>query len=453
MPNIIDASQRRQDQSQMENPILGGGQSGIISPQSPQTNAKAVGSGQFTNLTDYITANQGGSENLGSAIESDVQNKASTAQNEFQQTINQNKPVAQEFAQARTNFQNYFNQPSLSQSDIENATRLRTGNTNYQNRYNSAIQNINTAKTGYNTEKQNLSNLGQGKTLTSYLKGFGENPSAKTMGEVGLTRFLVNQTQPGQRALQTANTIAQNMQANAQPDIQEISNAYSQISPDALQGYSDTQRQNYINSLGAIDKTRAGRNIASNLGISDLNQEQNAYNQQMQNLQNARQQYAQKQNVLKNINNLSEDQLYNTLNQEISSSKVNPYRVQSKQNPGMYLEDIDFNYAVPVGNVRNVKTINPGQGFYGGSSENLNSKDYNTLVLQNRLQNQLPLLQQQQADYQKALESNKYNQYQSQLANANTVGSALNTNEIARLQALQQLSGWGGLNEFLGGSI
>ncbi len=436
MPNIIDASQRRQDQSQMENPILGGGQSGIISPQSPQTNAKAVGSGQFTNLTDYITANQGGSENLGSAIESDVQNKASTAQNQFQQTVNQNKPVAQEFAQARTNFQDYFKKPSLTQSDVESATKLRTGNTGFENKYNTAIQNINTAKTGYNTEKQNLSNLGQGKTLTSYLKGFGENPSAKTMGEVGLTRFLVNQTQPGQRALQTANTIAQNMQANAQPDIQEISNAYSQISPDALQSYSDTQRQNYINSLGAIDKTRAGRNIASNLGISDLNQEQNAYNQQMQNLQNARQQYAQRQNAINNISQLSNEQIQQLLQEEINKSG-------GRERTGVLLPGL-------AGADPNM-IYRGEQAMIGGKYADPN--EINRTNLKGRFESSLASLQQQQADYQKALESNKYNQYQSQLANANTVGSALNTNEIARLQALQQLSGWGGLNEFLGGSI
>jgi hypothetical protein len=436
MPNIIDASQRRQDQAEMQNPILGGGQSGIISPQSPQTNAKAVGSGQFTNLADYITANQGASQNLGSAIESDVQNKASTAQNQFQQTVNQNKPVAQEFGQARSTFQDYFNRPSLSESDVQNATNLRTGNTNYQNKYNSAIQNINTAKTGYNTEKQNLSNLGQGKTLTSYLKGFGENPSAKTMGEVGLTRFLVNQTQPGQKALQTANTVAENMQANPQADIQEISNAYNQISPEALQGYSDTQRQNYIGSLGTIDKNRAGRNIASNLGISDLTAEQNSYKQQMQDLQNARQQYGQRQNAINNINNLSKEQIENLLQEEIDNSK-------GKERTGVLLPGLAG--ADP-------NTVYRGeQAMIGGKYAD--PKEINRTNLKGRFESYLPTLQQQQSDYQKALESNKYNQYQSQLANANTVSSALNTNEVARLQALQKLSGWGGLNEFLGGRI
>jgi hypothetical protein len=436
MPNIIDASQKRQDQSQMENPILGGGQSGIISPQSPQTNAKAVGSGQFTNLADYITANKGGAEALGSGIESDIQNKASMAQNQLQQTVNQNKPIAQEFGQARSNFQNYFSQPSLSQSDVQNATNLRTGNTDYQNKYNTAIQNINTAKTGYNTQKENLSNLGQGKTLTSYLKGFGENPSAKTMGEVGLSKFLVNQTQPGQRALQTANTIAQNMQANPQTDIQEISNAYNQITPDALQGYSDTQRQNYINSLGNIDKNRAGRTIASNLGISDLNQEQNTYKQQMQNLQNARQQYGQRQNAINNINNLSKDQIENLLQEEIDKSG-------GKQRTGVLLPGLAG--ADPNTVYRGEQTMIGGK--YADPYE------INRTNLKGRYESYLPTLQQQQADYQAALESNKYNQYQSQLANANTVSSALNPNEVARLQALQQLSGWGGLNEFLGGSI
>jgi hypothetical protein len=436
MPNIIDASQRRQDQAEMQNPILGGGQSGIISPQSPQTNAKAVGSGQFTNLADYITANQGASQNLGSAIESDVQNKASTAQNQFQQTVNQNKPVAQEFGQARSTFQDYFNRPSLSESDIQNATNLRTGNTNYQNKYNSAIQNINTAKTGYNTEKQNLSNLGQGKTLTSYLKGFGENPSAKTMGEVGLTRFLVNQTQPGQKALQTANTVAENMQANPQADIQEISNAYSQISPEALQGYSDTQRQNYIGSLGTIDKNRAGRNIASNLGISDLTAEQNSYKQQMQNLQNARQQYGQKQNAINNINNLSNEQIEKLLQEEIDKSG-------GRERTGVLLPGL--------GSADPNVVYRGEQAMIGGKYAD--PREINRTNLKGRFESYLPTLQQQQSDYQKALESNKYNQYQSQLANANTVSSALNQNEIARLQALQKLSGWGGLNEFLGGNI
>lgn len=437
MPNIIDASQRRQEQSQMENPILGGGQSGIISPQSPQTNAKSVGSGQFTNLGDYITANQGSSETLGNAIQSDVQSKASTAQNQLQQTVNQNKPVAQEFGQARSTFQNYFNRPSLSESDIQNATNLRTGNTDYQNKYNTAIQNINSAKTGYNTQRQNLSNLGQGKTLTSYLKGFGENPSTKTMGEVGLTKFLVNQTQPGQRALQTANTVAQNMQANPQADIQEISNAYSQISPESLQGYSDTQRQNYINSLGTIDKGRAGKTIAGKLGIKDINQEQNVYNQQRQNLQKVSQQINERQNTINNINNLSDQEIASLLQQDINASGARPMSLSQG------IGNVDPN-AVYSGD----GLIYSNNGTFQDTPSNINRQNY-----LNRLTNSINPLTQQQQDYQKALQSNKYNQYQTELGNANTVGSALNSDEIARLQALQKLSGWGGINEFLGGSI
>lgn len=437
MPNIIDASQRRQNQAEMQNPVLGGGQSGIISPQSPQANAKSVGSGQFTNLSDYITANQGGSENLGSAIESDVQNKASAAQNQLQQTINQNKPVAQEFGQARSTFQNYFNRPSLSESDIQNATNLRTGNTNLQSKYNNALQNINSAKTAYNNQKQDLSNLGQGKTLTSYLKGFGENPSAKTMGEVGLTRFLVNQTQPGQRALQTANTISQNMQANPQADIQEISNAYNQISPEALQNYSDTQRQNYINSLGNLNKERAGKTIAGKLGIKDIQQEQNLYNQQRQNIQNVSQQLMQRQNAINNINNLSDQEIANLLQQEIDVSGGKPMALSQG------IGNADPN-AVYSGD----GSIYTDNGKFMDTASNVNRRN-----LLNRLRNSLSPLQQQQQDFEKALQSNKYNQYQSELVNANTVSSALNTDEIARLQALQKLSGWGGLNEFLGGNI
>ena len=36
MPNIRDASLKKPE----ENPVLGGGQSGVVSPTSPQTNAK-----------------------------------------------------------------------------------------------------------------------------------------------------------------------------------------------------------------------------------------------------------------------------------------------------------------------------------------------------------------------------------------------------------------------------
>lgn len=436
MPNIIDASQRKPNEME-STPVLGGGQSGIISPQSPQSNAKSVGSGQFTNLSDYITANQGASQNLGSAIESDVQNKASTAQNQFQQTVNQNKPVAQEFSQARSQFQDYFNRPSLSQSDIQNATNLRTGNTDYQNKYNSAIQNINSAKTGYNKEKESLSNLGQGKTLSSYLRGFGENPSAKTMGEVGLTRFLVNQTQPGQKALQTANTIAQNMQVNPQPDIQEISNAYNQIAPDQLQSYSDAQRQKYISSLGNIDRNRAGQKIAGRLGISDIEAERNAFNQANQNFQNVSQQYQQRQDTLNNITNLSNEQIKKMLQDEINAGGV-PQRTGFAGMPGFGGADPNVVYS--------------GEQMLVGNRY-ADPNEINRQNLMGRIQSSLSPLQQQQNELQKAIESNKYNQYQSQLQNANTVSSALDPNEIARLQALQQLSGWEGLQEFLGGSI
>ena len=55
-------------------------------------------------------------------------------------------------------------------------------------------------------------------------------------------------------------------------------------------------------------------------------------------------------------------------------------------------------------------------------------------------------------ELQKAIESNKYNQYQSQLQNANTIQSTLNQNELAKLRALSQLSGYD-YTDFLNRSI
>lgn len=433
MPNIRDASLRKPE----ENPVLGGGQSGVVSPYAPQSNAKSVGSGQFTNLADYVSANQGGTQQLGQAIKSDVQKKATTAGENFQNTVRGSiQPNVESFKSARKNFESFFNKPNVTSEDISTATNLRTGQTPFYGQYYNALNDINNATSQYSGVRNQLQNLGSGQTLTDYLRGFGEEPSKKTLGETGLTRFLINQSQPGQEALNYATDVSRQMNLQPNAELSNLTNAYQQVTPEALQGFSDEQRQNYISSLGTLDRQRAGKNIAQSLGIQDIGQEQKSYEDLSGRFGNINSQIKTDQEILNNINNLNDQQIANILRQRISQNKM-------PEKTG--LEQIGWESPNAVYDPQG--SFSTQGGTYVDTGRNLNIKN-----LQNRIQQGLTPLQQQQQDLQNQLNANKFLNYQNQLSNANTIQSTLNQNELAKLQALSQLSGYD-YTDFLNRSI
>lgn len=432
MPNIRDASLKKPE----ENPVLGGGQSGVVSPYAPQSNAKNVGSGQFTNLADYVSANQGGTQQLGQAIKSDVQKKATTAGENFQNTVRGSiQPNVESFKNARKNFESFFNKPNVTSEDISTATNLRTGQTPFYGQYYNALNDINNATSQYSGIRNELQNLGSGQTLTNYLRGFGEEPSKKTLGETGLTRFLINQSQPGQEALNYATDVSRQMNLQPNAELSNLTNAYQQVTPEALQGFSDEQRQNYISSLGPLDKQRASKTVSQKLGINDIGQEEKNYQDLISKYGNVSSKLQTEQNILNNINNLSDEQISNILQERINQNRL-PERTGLGQ----------IGYANPnvVYSQGNVATQG---GMYNDTASNVNRQN-----LQNRLQQSLTPLQQQQQDFQNQLNANKFLNYQNQLSNANTIQSTLNQNELAKLQALSQLSGYD-YTDFLNRSI
>lgn len=432
MANIRDASLKKPE----ENPVLGGGQSGVVSPNAPQSNAKNVGSGQFTNLADYVSANQGGTQQLGQAIKSDVENKANLAGKNFQNTINSSvQPNVQNFQSTRKNFESFFNKPNVTSEDISTATNLRTGQTPFYGQYYNALQDINKATGEYSGVRNQLQNLGTGKTLTDYLRGFGEEPSRKTLGETGLTRFLINQSQPGQEALNYATNVSGQMNLQPSAELSNLTNAYQQVTPEALQGFSDEQRQNYISSLGPLDKQRASKTVSQKLGINDIGQEEKNYQDLISKYGDVSSKLEIEQNILNNINNLSDEQISNILQQRINQNAL-PERTGLSQ----------IGYANPnvVYSQGNVATQG---GMYNDTASNVNRQN-----LQNRLQQSLTPLQQQQQDFQNQLSKNQFLNYQNELSNANTIQSTLNENELARLQALSKLSGYD-YTDFLNRSI
>lgn len=433
MPNIRDASLKKPE----ENPVLGGGQSGVVSPTSPQTNAKNVGSGQFTNLGDYVSANAGGTQQLGQAIKSDVQNKATIAGQNFQNTVRSSvQPNVQNFQNARKNFESFFNKPNITSEDISTATNLRTGQTPFYGQYYNALNDVNNAASQYSGVRNELQNLGSGTTLTNYLRGFGEEPSKKTLGETGLTRFLINQSQPGQEALNYATNVSNEMNLQPTADISSLTNAYQQVTPESLQGFSDAQRQNFISLLGTLDRQRAGKNIAQSLGIQDVGQEQKNYQDLFSRYGNLNSQIQSEQEILNNINSLSNQQIANILGQKINQNKI-----QEKTG----LAQIGWESPNVVYDPNS--TVSTEGGTYNAIGRDINIKN-----LQNRIQQGLTPLQQQQQDLQSQLNANKFLNYQNQLGNANTIQSTLNQNELARLQALSNLSGWD-YTDFLNRSI
>lgn len=429
MPNIRDASLKKPE----ENPVLGGGQSGVVSPYAPQLNAKSVGSGQFTNLADYVSANQGGTQQLGQAIKSDVQKKATTAGENFQNTVRGSiQPNVESFKSVRKNFESFFNKPNVTSEDISTATNLRTGQTPFYGQYYNALNDINNATSQYSGIRNELQNLGSGQTLTNYLRGFGEEPSKKTLGETGLTRFLINQSQPGQEALNYATDVSRQMNLQPNAELSNLTNAYQQVTPEALQGFSDEQRQNYISSLGTLDRQRAGKNIAQSLGIQDIGQEQKSYEDLSGRFGNINSQIKTDQEILNNINNLSDQQIANILKQRIPGNQT----------------------STPAGFTSSTENqiYQPNQSFQSGNNAIMTGSQLNRQNLQNRIQQGLTPLQQQQQDLQNQLNANKFLNYQNQLSNANTIQSTLNQNELAKLQALSQLSGYD-YTDFLNRSI
>jgi hypothetical protein len=213
-----------EEQNISQAPTLGmmGGTLGSGGQQ--RRNVSQKGSG-FTNLQQYVTANEG---NRNPQIVAQRQKQAETGLSEAQKGFESQAQQAQTGLKGVQGVQqfvgNVLQDPTKSASTPETLKRftaLRTGQENIGSPTD-IMNQYNLAKTGLQSQQQDIGTGLQRDVTTNlqdYIRSQRVNPQLATQGENILDRFLTESTAGGQQALESARQKASEIQQTAIPTI------------------------------------------------------------------------------------------------------------------------------------------------------------------------------------------------------------------------------------------
>jgi hypothetical protein len=330
----------RQDQEENQNvaqaPTLGR-QVGSISQgggTGQRRNVSQRGSG-FTNLQQYVTANE---NNANPEL---VRQRTAQAGTGLQQAQTGFENVAQ---QARTGLQgiqgvNTFVQGVLAnptaaasnQANLQRFQNLRTGQEAIANPTD-VLQPFTQARTGFESQRGNIaSGLTRdvtGSGLQDYIRSQRANPSLATQGENVLDRFLTESTTAGKTALQQAQERAGQIQATQIPGISgEVEALRQQVEP--LQFRTQQGIQSGINPLVKEQEnfiTGLNKNyVAQQLGLNvdDAKYISDQVNKSKENQLNLQNSINANNNAINNLNTAisNEQSTINSLNNQIKEQE------------------------------------------------------------------------------------------------------------------------------------
>jgi hypothetical protein len=434
----------RQDQEENQNvaqaPTLGR-TAGSISQGGgggQRRNVSQRGSG-FTNLQQYVTANE---NNANPEI---VRQRTAQAGTGLQQAQTGFENVAQ---QARTGLQgiqgvntfvgNVLRDPTAAVANPANLQRfqaLRTGTEKIQNPT-EVFQPFSQARSGFESQREQLAGglrrdvTGSG--LQDYIRSQRANPSLATQGENVLDRFLTESTTAGKTALQQAQERAGQIQATQIPGISaEVEALRQQVEP--LQFRTQQGIQSGINPLvkeqenfiTGLNKNYVAQQLGLNVGdaqyISDqINKSksnqlnlQNSINTNNREIDNLNTAIRNEQSTINTLNNQIKEQ--EDLRDRVGARSFNPDRLKflerSKTETQNQIDRL-------TGDVQSRNSSNQKFNFDLNSQTNW----YNDYLARN----------------QDTL--NKFNEY-NQNRTREELLRAYDPNRLARVQALQSLSG------------
>lgn len=214
-----------EDQNAAQAPTLGMG-SGTFGQQAQQrTNIAQGGSGRFTNLQQYIKANEANpNAQLLQREGARRQEELGTRQQEF---TRQAEPIKQQFEGIRSGqqfVQSALQDPTRVVQDPRNIERFAQYRTQGIGDVEAPFQQLQTARGALGTQQEQLASgletiQRDPNALQNFIQSQRANPALATRGENVLDRFLTQSTESGQRAIAGLGTTAGAIRGTQAPTI------------------------------------------------------------------------------------------------------------------------------------------------------------------------------------------------------------------------------------------
>ena len=422
-------------------PTLGMGSGTFGANAQQRKNIAQGGSGRFTNLQQYVQANEANNPNAQL-----LQREATARQGELgtrqQEFVKQAEPI-------KTGFQAIRSGQQFVQSALDNPTQIVQDPSNIQRFAGYRTQGIGDIETPYNqlqtargtlgTQQQQLASgletiQRDPNALQNYLQSQRANPSLATRGENVLDRFLTQSTESGQRAIAGLGTTAGAIRSSQAPSIiGDIETLRTQAQGKPL---SSADVGNLLTGKIAPEEQFV-RNINSEYlsGRIGVNPEDAKYI--VGQINKSQENQANLQNTI-NIHNREIDNLNKSINAERSA--IAKY------------EDI-------IKNSKNGEEIKNAKENKANAQSNI---DFDTRELQKRNEAKRPFefdlnaqqrwLNQYSSRNQDIV--NKYNTYLNRLGSTKQdILKEYDPTRLSRIQALQQLAGTNQFNSLLTGGI
>lgn len=306
-----------EDQNAAQAPTLGMG-AGTFGQQAQQrTNIAQGGSGRFTNLQQYIKANEANpNAQLLQREGARRQEELGTRQQEF---TRQAEPIKQQFEGIRSGqqfVQSALQDPTRVVQDPSQLQRFAQYRTQGIGDVEAPFQQLQTARGTLGTQQEQLASgletiQRDPNALQNFIQSQRSNPALATRGENVLDRFLTQSTESGQRAIAGLGTTAGAIRGTQAPTIiQDVESLRAQAqggplaSSDVVNLVSGAIRPEE-EFIRGINPEQAKNYIASSLNGNAKSFDENL-NELNRNISKIQQTIAQRDRNLANIPNLPE---------------------------------------------------------------------------------------------------------------------------------------------------
>ena len=215
-----------EEQNASQAPTLGMGSGTFGANAQQRKNIAQGGSGRFTNLQQYVQANEANNPNA-QLLQREGQARQGELQTRQQEFTRQAEPI-------KTGFQAIRSGQQFVQSALDNPTQIVQTPSNIQRFAGYRTQGIGDIETPFNqlqsargmlgTQQQQLASgletiQRDPNALQNYLQSQRANPSLATRGENVLDRFLTQSTESGQKAIAGLGTTAGAIRSTQAPSI------------------------------------------------------------------------------------------------------------------------------------------------------------------------------------------------------------------------------------------
>lgn len=306
-----------EDQNPAQAPTLGMG-AGTFGQQAQQrTNIAQGGSGRFTNLQQYIKANEANpNAQLLQQEGTRRQKEIGTRQGEF---TKQAEPIKQQFEGIRSGqqfVQSALQDPTKVVQDPKNIERFAQYRTQGIGDVEAPFQQLQTARGTLGTQQEQLASgletiQRDPNALQNFIQSQRANPALATRGENVLDRFLTQSTKSGQKAISGLGTTAEAIRGTQAPSIiQDVESLRAQAQGGPL---ASSDVMNLLSGavkpeeefIRGINPEQAKNYIASSLNGNAQSFDENL-NELNRNISKIQQTIAQRDRNLANIPNLPE---------------------------------------------------------------------------------------------------------------------------------------------------